>query len=468
MKTTKLSSYALTIIFLIIFLLMLYCNLHTGLLTDDYAYLFDFSDDYYYMIPTNLFPLLTAERITSVWQIFTSMGAHRFCMNGRVFAHFGVQLFLLLPHIIFKVVNALVFTAEIMCIYICSVKCNVKNLTQGNRLIRPLIPCFAFFCIWIFQPAFGQVNLWLDGSLNYLWAAVVTLIYIQGYINLCLTGDFSASRSRFATALFIVFSFIAGAYSENSGVACIVFSIGIMLCIRLIKKERLRLRVYASLAATLAGFLYLIKAPAEFVEKVSPYGLNISALITTLQRVLDAAASFLPLTILCVVLLVLAFLSDIDKNTLIIACMLFIAALAAYGCLIIASYIPRRSLFLTPVLLTLDCSILLAALLEGNRKLVYSLIFALFILAPSRILSGVIDIDRTYEDTSARDRILEESAAAGLKDVYLPPLTHGGYTEYSPANGLLYLSYNADSYPNCYIAKYYGFEHVYLDGSGYG
>lgn len=89
-------------------------------------------------------------------------------------------------------------------------------------------------------------------------------------------------------------------------------------------------------------------------------------------------------------------------------------------------------------------------------------------LAPSHILSGVIDIDCTYEDTSARDKILAESAEAGFKDAYLPPLTHGGYSEYSPANGLLYLSYDADSYPNCYIAKYYGFEHVYLDESAVG
>ena len=417
------------------------------------------------MIPTNLFPLMTAERITSVWQIFTSMSAHRFCMNGRVFAHFGVQLFLLLPHIIFKIVNSLVFTAEILCIYICS----VRNLPQGSRFFRVLIPCFTFSCIWIFQPSFGQVNLWLDGSLNYLWAAVVTLVYIQGYINLCRTGDFSSSNSRFMTALFIVFSFIAGAYSESSGVACIVCSLGIMLCILFIKKDRLRPCAYASFTATLAGFLFLIKAPAELVQKVSPNLMNISTLAVMLQRVLDTASSFLPLTILCVVLLVLAFLSDIDKNTLIIACTIFITALAAYGCLVIASYIPRRSLFLTPVLLTLDCSILLAALLGGgNRKLAYSIVFALLMLAPSHILSGVIDIDCTYEDTSARDKILAESAEAGFKDAYLPPLTHGGYSEYSPANGLLYLSYDADSYPNCYIAKYYGFEHVYLDESAVG
>lgn len=465
MKNAKLSSYALTVIFLIIFLFMLYCNLHTGLLTDDYAYFFDFSDDYYYMIPTNLFPLMTAERITSVWQIFTSMSAHRFCMNGRVFAHFGVQLFLLLPHMIFKIVNSLVFTSEILCIYICS----VRNLPQDSRFFRVLIPCFAFSCIWIFQPSFGQVNLWLDGSLNYLWASVVTLIYIQGYINLCRTGDFSSSHSRVAAILFVVFSFVAGAYSENSGVACIVFSLGIMLSILFIKKDRLCPYAYASFAATLAGFLFLIKAPAELVQKVSPNLMNISTLAAMLQRVLDTASSFLPLTILCVVLLVLAFLSDVDRNTLIITCTIFVTALAAYGCLVIASYIPRRSLFLTPVLLTLDCSILLTALLrEGNRKLAYSIVFALLMLAPSRILSGVIDINRTYEDTSARDKILAECAEAGLKDAYLPPLTHGGYSEYSPANGLLYLSYDADSYPNCYIAKYYGLEHVYLDESDAG
>ena len=431
MKKTKVSHYALIIIFLLIFILMLYCNFHTGLLTDDYAYFFDFSDDFsydnYQDHYADLSPMLTADRITSVWQIFTSMAAHRFCMNGRVIAHFCVQLFLLMPHIFFKVLNAMVFTFEIFIMY----RCSVGSLAQDHRLIRVLIPCFAFSCIWIFQPAFGQVNLWLDGSLNYLWAAVITLIYMRGYINLCLTGDFCLSHNRIATILFVLFSFISGAYSENSGLACLVFSFGIMLCTHFIKKVRLKPHVYASFFATLAGFLFLISAPAELAQKVSPHGLNIFALTSSFQQLFDNMSSFLPLIVLCVVLLVLAFLSDVGEDTLIITCMILITSLAVSGCLIIATYITRRSLFLTPVLLTLDCCILLTALLESNRKLVYSFIFAFLLLVPSHVLNGVLDIHRTYSDTIARDKILEESAAAGLKSVYLlnPSISRHCFTE---------------------------------------
>jgi len=85
------------------------------------------------------------------------------------------------------------------------------------------------------------------------------------------------------------------------------------------------------------------------------------------------------------------------------------------------------------------------------------------LFTPEPFFTGIVDIDRTYYETSQRDRILTNSANAGEKDVYLPPLVHSGYTEYSPANDLLYLSSDPNYYPNCFIAYYYGFDHVYLD-----
>lgn len=176
MEKSKLTSFALVFIFIAIFLIMLYCNIHTSLLTDDYTYMFDFT----YISSSEL----SAHRISSLPQIIRSMAAHRIYMNGRVISHFFVQLFLLLPIWVFKLINPLVFSAEIFIIYKCSFNCTASK----SNFIRLLIPCFAFSCIWIFQPAFGQVNLWLDGAINYLWAAVISLIFIQGYIGLCRTG----------------------------------------------------------------------------------------------------------------------------------------------------------------------------------------------------------------------------------------------------------------------------------------
>lgn len=71
----------------IIFALMLFLNFHTGLICDDYSYLFNFGEGWYiYEIPP-IFPAQSAGRITSLGQIWRSMQAHRWCMNGRVIAH---------------------------------------------------------------------------------------------------------------------------------------------------------------------------------------------------------------------------------------------------------------------------------------------------------------------------------------------------------------------------------------------
>ena len=81
--------------------LMLYCNLHTGLMADDYSYSFSLSN---------------GQRITNVSQIFDSMRAHRQLVNGRVITHSFVQLFLMIPHVIFDIVNSLVFILEILMV----------------------------------------------------------------------------------------------------------------------------------------------------------------------------------------------------------------------------------------------------------------------------------------------------------------------------------------------------------------
>ena len=80
-----------------VFLLLLYCNLHTDLVADDYRYCFSFAD---------------GSRISAVRQIFPSMAAHRLSMNGRLIPHFLVQLFLMAPKAVFNLVNALMFLQD--------------------------------------------------------------------------------------------------------------------------------------------------------------------------------------------------------------------------------------------------------------------------------------------------------------------------------------------------------------------
>lgn len=236
-----------------------------------------------------------------------------------------------------------------------------------------------------------------------------------------------------------------------------------ILYVRLVKKQKLSWNVYASFAAAALGFAFMLMAPAELTQKLSVNSLSFSELLTRLANLFSEISTFSPLIISAAILLLLAYLSNIDKDTIFIAGLIFLSAMAACVCLVLGPYIARRSLFLTAVLLILACSILIVPLLQYYSKVIYAFILTLLLLTPKPLFTGIVDINKTFYETSQRDQILINSVNAGEKDVYLPPLIYGGKTEYSPANGLQYLSTAPGDYPNRFIAYYYGFDHVYLD-----
>ena len=177
-----------------IFLIMLFCNFNTNLVADDYMYCFSFADN---------------SRIESVADIFPSMAAHRHSMNGRVVAHFMVQLFLMLPKAVFNIFNAAFFTALVWLIYYIS-----RQDSSHNTLL-----CLCIFgLIWVLQPQFGQVYLWFDGAINYLWCAVFCLVWLIPWINKFLRDK---NPNRTTQFFYILFSVIVGAFSENASVALI-------------------------------------------------------------------------------------------------------------------------------------------------------------------------------------------------------------------------------------------------------
>ena len=74
--------------------IMIVCNLLTNLIVDDFTYKFSFAD---------------GTRITGFFQIPGSIIRHHQIMNGRFVAHFLVQVMLLLPDALARIINALMF-----------------------------------------------------------------------------------------------------------------------------------------------------------------------------------------------------------------------------------------------------------------------------------------------------------------------------------------------------------------------
>lgn len=456
MMKKKAYTLALLMLCALIFLVMLYCNLHTDIIVDDFAYLFDFSDGIDLSAPpAEAFPGEGAARISSLAQIFPSMAAHRLTTNGRVFAHFFVQLFLMLPGVIFKLLNSGVFVLQLFLLISCAYALVPREELRREEKLLTLL--FAFACIWLFQPSFGQVNLWLDGAINYLWCAVISLIFIRGYIRLLREGELAPGRA--GRIGFILFSFIVGAYCENSGGAMIVFAICILFAIRVIKGARIAPTAYASLAAAILGFIFLFSAPAEAANKM-PDSFSIYRMLAILDELLTQMHEFIPLTAAAVVLLTLGACARVDADALILSASLFVAAMAAAFCLALASYVEPRSLFFTVVLLTLCCMVMLAALSKSRRALVLSIMLVALLFMPRQLLRGIDSVRETYEYTQGCHASMASAARDGVTEVELPYLDGSALSKYSPLHRLSFVSTDAEDFPNRFMARYYGLDSV--------
>ncbi len=436
MKKQKLtpSNILLGLVFAFIFLLMLFCNMKSPMLCDDYRYCFSFVD---------------WSRIESVWQIFPSMVAHREEMNGRVVSHFLLQLFLMLPSILFKLVNSAFFVAMLAMV------CKLAFLNKDRPAwLKPVTVCAAFATVWVYVPAFGTVFLWEAGSVNYLWATVIVLVYVYICFKSFCTGR--EPESIAAKAAFLVFSLIAGAYSETSAITTIgtVVLFSVLTCF--FKKHKPSKLMIASFVLALAGFAFLLTAPGESVKIEK--SLNAEYLLKNLNSILYVCKTFWPVIAVTDILFVVAVCAKADKNTLLAAAALVLVAMANMASALIAYYVPER-IFVIPVVLLVVASAMLAVELFGKNTALSMVVHTLPILiAPLFVVLGVIDIMYADYQITLNEQTMISDAAAGKDTSYIDVIDAG--SKYPALYNGIYISEDPETWPNDSMAKYYGIDQI--------
>lgn len=411
----------------IISLITLLCNALTDLCVDDFCYLSSFA---------------TKERITSFWQIFPSMAAHAKTMNGRVVAHFLVQLFLILPLPIFKILNTAVFVLEIILILRLS----------GKDVEREwLIALCAFSLVWVYEPAFGQVNFWLDGACNYLWSALAALAFIYPYATLFLQGkEIERIGSKVS---FCVLAFFAGAFAESTAITVLFMAVCLLLITRFCGRKIAPCYIFG-VAACLLGFLFMISSPAEFENKLSDFKLG--TLRVNFIAALEMIKSYWILLLTFVVMAVTVYHLAKEKRTLVLASVLALGGLCANFVHIFAEYYPARCAAFSVVLFVASDIALARKLLETCAHLpLKCAVAALLLVFSYNLCIGVNDVFSTHVKISENEQIIEECREAGIVDVELPMfVTH---SKYSAVSGLKYLDTEMyDTWPNNHMAAYYG------------
>ena len=430
------SGLVFPVLLIAVFGVMLCGNLLTDKLADDFAYVFSFAD---------------GTRVQSVSGLLASMRAHYLTINGRVIAHAFVQIFENLPKLVFAAVNAGMFTLSLALGY--TLCCGKQK--RSNFMLLGL-----FAAVWIYMPAFGQVNFWLDGACNYLWAQVFALLFLLPYVRLF------EGRSVFLDAghpvqqiLFALYAAAMGAYSENMSGAALFMAILFLLLVRFDQKRKVTFLAALPIVTGVAGYAAMIFSPGELQNKNA--GFSALRLLYQAEKVADR---FHVIRVVIAALVILFFISaalHVERRRMLLAGVLTCGGVGAGLIFALARFYPYRSLAATMLLLTLACGVLLRSLLEAQKAkraalcLLTLLTLSLCYWCPH----GMKDVYLTHTAVAENRELLLQQKDSGETQIRLP--IPEPQTKYSALDGLIYLSTSeTDYWSNLYMAKYYGVESI--------
>lgn len=412
-----------------VFCVMLLLSCLTPMLADDYSYSFSYAD--------------RSRRISSVGDIVQSMAAHRHSMNGRVFSHSLAQLFLMLPKIVFNVFNAL--NAAILLYLAWRYG---KGDSNAHNIL--LLLC-AIFMIWLFMPVFGQVFLWLDGSLNYSWTISFTLAFIWPFFSLYMNSY--RRYGKLGAVLFILLSFIAGGYSESASCAAL-FTAFCFAALTYARERRVPVQLIAAFLSGCAGFLFMMLAPSEFGGRTSSFDLGTIA--HNIQRIFSAPQEAL-LVLYCILgaLMAISVVSGVDRKKIIAAAVLFAGSIVSVGVYAVAAYFPWRSLCATAFYLIISCLLLMQGLFEKGFKLISPALSAVMaVMFVFSFVLGVGDVGVVYYESRQREQAILSAVESGESAVEI--YQYSGNTKYCGSYLLPDVYEDPAQWPNCDMARYYG------------
>lgn len=417
----------------VVFALMLVLNVLTPYICDDFTYRLNF---------------LTKEALGSLWEIPESMYAHSYKMNGRLVSHGLAQVFMLLPMLVFDIVNAAVFT---LTLYAAARLC---------AKTRSAVLLGAMFCLmWLFTPSFGQVALWQVGAINYFWSLTGCVAFFAPALLRFREGR-DVLRKKWHWAAFCLYSFFFGWYNEIASFVGICMVLCLVVLDVWMNRERLRLFRFLPVVFAGLGYLTMLSMPAQSANKQGA-GLTMDVLLVKLQGCTDMLLDFCaPLLGLFGVLFAIALLCRVDGKTLVLSGLFALAGVCANYMPIAASYYPQRCMCTTVLMLVIACGFPAAELGRGKgfRILCCGCAVLLVLTVPSG-LRGCRDIVSCHLQNAHREAIIAEAIASGegdvIANVVIPSTPWSGFYGLADLN-----TADPTTWPNHSMALYYGIDSI--------
>ncbi len=222
------------------FLFMFVLNLLMPLHRDDYDYALVWE---------------TTRHLENMSDIFESLYRHYWMHGGRMVAFFTQEIFLLHDKLWFDMANALVYMGLLLLLLWHSMRWVTLSFSPWRAAL-------AFLLAWLAFPHFGEVAVWMCGSVVYLWTGFWGFLFLLPY-NLFFAGRFEKSGPLTAFVMLLL-GIPAGWSVENMAVT--VNAVAFLSCVYAWKTKKLRAWMVTGLLGSASGFLLLLLAPGNFVR----------------------------------------------------------------------------------------------------------------------------------------------------------------------------------------------------------
>lgn len=379
------------------FFIILYLNIKTPLLGDDYTYRFVFDTD---------------QPIGSVGDIVQSQLNHYYVWGGRTVVHSIAQLLLLLPSLLMDAVNSLAFVLFLLLIY---AHVNYKKPFSVSLIAG------VFLLVWFLEP-FAETILWITGSANYMWGCAIVLAFLLPYrfVGKSIKHNSVLSGVMYAV-LMLMAGTVAGWTNENLGAGLILM---IILFLFYFRKQGIKVPfwAYSGLVGVFVGYLLMIAAPGN-AARATDVTMGVSSVIYRLYKHTQVLFNYLGLLNMAyIVLLVLVYKQNkSNRNEVLLKSLIYQAgALAAVYVMIFSPSFPDRAWFGVVALNIIAVGTLLVNVENRTfRYLKYAFVvfgILVFILNSYDVWKDVTYVEKTLKE---RESYILNEKAEGAQVIYI-------------------------------------------------
>lgn len=432
--------WAINLIIMIGIALFFYrLNRITGYTGDDYLYHFVYDGEW---------PTRHLHAIHNIADWIQSTINQTQLWNGRFVAQSLVQLFMQFPKTIFNIANTFIFILVGLIINLI--------IRKKFSAIRPLALLVTYCALFYFLPDFGRAVLWLSGSFNYLWMAVIYL----GYFWFLRWQYVPSQPSANFNFLITVLAFLVGVTNEN--IAPVMVALTYIYYVKS-KNQRFRRAAYPCMFSTTVGFLILIthnkgEAAAENGRKFQ--------IVNILKQFFEFDGLLFFIAVILTIIIAIQCRQKMHQELLAMIA-LITGALLSIGALLLSPQVPPRTYFGSVLFLITACLIGIDAVLQvKTHSWVVMACCAVTMsgIAGQRYAEIYPQLLSNYARFYTVQKAVQQAHQKHQKVIYVPGMNPAcRYSAYYKTAYLMPGNERNLPWENIWMAKYYGLKAVILD-----